>query len=234
MPLGTRPKPDELPKYLAAFQSHAIDISLRILNDESIKQSNVLPSDLTTTLQRLVTSLSTDIEFIRIPIIWAMCNKLVHTIDPIKEALLEDQLSEFQELTDTVGILLSHFDLARHLTDAEKRVSIGDGTIDEALFVELDELVQEFDESRARVYTNAAERTNRIGAVLALPRGVVPEATVISYKFLKLFAKTFDRSFGIAFTFAGAAFGFYSAIVLIGLDTNPVFRALLAWIGKII
>ena len=95
-------------------------------------------------------------------------------------------------------------------------------------------LVQEFDESRARIYTNAAERTNRIGAVLALPRGIVPEVTVISYKFFKLFATNFDRSFGLAFKSAGVAFGIYSAMVLTGLHTTPVVRALLAWIGKLL
>jgi len=232
VPLGTRPKPNELPKYLAAFQSHAIDLSLRAIDDESLKQSNILPPDLTTTLQRLVTSLSTDLEHIRIPIVWAMSNKLVHTIEPIKSDLLEDQLSGFQELTDTVGILLSHFDLAQHLTDAEKRVAIGDDGVDEALFVELDELVQEFDESRARIYTNAAERTNRIGAVLALPRGIVPEVTVISYKFFKLFSKLLDRSFGLIFKSVGAGFGVYSAFVLTGLHNIPAVRALLEWIGK--
>lgn len=234
VPLATRPKSDELPKYLVAFQFHIIDLSLRLIEDENLKRSNVLPNDLTATLQRLVTSLSTDLEYIRIPVVWAMCNKLVHTIDPIKDRLIADQRSNFEELTDTVGILLSHFDLAQHLTDAEKRVAGGDDTIDEALFVELNELVHEFDESRARIFTNAAERTNRIGAVLALPRGIVPQVTVVSYKFFKLFSKFLDRSFKIVFASVGAVFGLFSSAVVMGLHETTVVQILLEWIGRLL
>ncbi len=234
VPLETRPKADEIPKYLPAFQSHAIELSLRLMNDENIIKSNILPSDLTKTLQRLVTSLSTDLEYVRIPIVWAMCNKLVHSIEPLKNDLIEKQLSELQELTDTVGILLSHFDLARHLNDAEKRISAGDDYIDEALFVELQDQVHEFDESRARIFTDAAERTERIGAVLALPRGIVPEVTVISYKFFNSFSKYIDKSFGFIFRTAGIALGMYSAAVLAGLDTVPIVRYFLSWLGKLL
>lgn len=235
VPLATRPKSNEMPKHLSAFQSHAIDVSLKLIKEVEGQKSNALsPSDLISILQRLITALSTDLEYVRIPVVWAMCNKLIHFTDNKRDQLLDEMVEPLDELTNTVGIFLSHFDLALHLTEAERRVAIGDDKIDEALFVELEELVEEFDETRAKIFSDAAERTSRIGAVLALPRGVVPEVTVMAYKSLNRLATNLDTVFGYTFKAVGTALGVYSILSLSGLASTPWVQSLFSFLGRLL
>lgn len=227
VPLATRPKPQEIPSYLPSFQAHAIEVALELLDDKSLLQSNALASSgIEETLQRLVTSLSTEINFIRIPVVWAACESLANVVNVSKEQLLNEKLEKIEELTKTVGIFLSHFELASHLNEAHRRVALGDDQIDEALFVDIDERVMQFDASRAKVYSDAVERSNRISAVFHLPRGVVPQITVFLYKLFQSFFEGFEAISKQAFKAGGALFGAYVGLSLLGQNPSEVVRAI--------
>lgn len=184
VPLATRPRREEIPVYLQSFQSYVLGEAIQLIESRAFSGSNAQLESVDALLRRLVTSLSTDIHYIRIPVVWYLYNKLIHENEAVDEKSLENVSSDYRSLIDALGILLSHFDLSRHLDEAERRVAGGDDKIDEALFVELEERVIAFDEGRAAVYSDVNERTKRFGAVLALPSGAVPKATVMVYRFI--------------------------------------------------
>ena len=206
VPLVTRPREGELRPYLKPFQAFIIGKSLELIKSEVLESSNINLDDTAATLRKLVTALSTELPHIRVPVIWALQNKLVHLQKDVRERAIEDTNSDFESIIETTGIFLSHFDIARHLNEAEARVAMGDDTIDEALFIEIADRAMVFDENRAAVFSNSMERTKRLDAVFSLPSGAVPSFTVFSYKLLDRFSSIFSKTAKTVFSLTGAAY----------------------------
>lgn len=227
VPLATRPREGELRPYLKPFQAFIIGRALDVLKNGDLENSNTNLNTAADTLRKLVTALSTELRYIRVPVIWALSNKLVHMQKDVRERALEGTSSELDSIVQATGILLSHFDISRHLNEAETRVSMGDDTIDEALFVEIEERTMIFDKSRAIVFSDSAERTRRLDAVFYLQNGAVPSFTVFSYKLLDQFSSVFFRTTKTVFSAIGAAF-------LVGSLVSAVNSDIILYIGQLI
>lgn len=177
VPIDSRPRASELRPYLKNLQAHIVELSTG-LADRSAPHANSI-GELSELLARLITALSNDIQYLRIPVVWAIKRDLDNKLLGAHERLSDSTVSQLNELSRSTDLLLSHFDLAEHLNEAHARVSKGDDKIDEAFFVELSEDIREFDESRAAVFSNVDLRAQRISAVFRLPSGIVPKTTYL-------------------------------------------------------
>lgn len=183
VPIDSRPRQSELRPYLKNLQSHVL-----ILASDAIERCDDNPNVLApvrSDLTRLITALSTETKFIRIPVIWSIWKSLTEEKSAANEITIErvEALEIVDELNSALGIFLSHFDLSEHLSEAYTRKIAGDDTVDTAFFLELAHRVEEFDTSRADVFSDEMERAKRISSVLRLPSGVVPRITYLGYKF---------------------------------------------------
>lgn len=193
VPIDSRPRKSELKPYLPNIQAHVLRLVSRAVS-QCDDNPNVL-APLKEDLLRLMTALSTSTEYVRVPVLWAMWRSLSEKRHAIESRLIEDEraVRTVEEINSALGVFLSHFDLADHLSEAYSRKSSGDDQIDTAFFHELENRLEDFDTSRREVFTNEVERAKRLSSVLRLPSGVVPRVTYFSVIFMESFIKTVSK-----------------------------------------
>ncbi len=229
VPIESRPKPSEVRPYLKNLQSHVLT-QTRLAMDLCDQDPNAL-AELQSDLSKLFTSLSTETQYIRIPVVWSIWKKLCEQQQSVSERLVDSTAVEKQlaEVTQVLGVYLSHFDLSDHLSESYKRQINGDPNVDTAFFHELETRVSQFEESRNGVFSNELERTKRLSSVLSLPSGVVPKATYLSI----LFFRNFQVATNMTAKFLSAiAAGWILAATSGALPSlKPVFAYLLGRLG---
>lgn len=194
VPIDSRPRQSELKPYLPNIQAHVLQLAARAVK-QCDDNPNVL-APLKEDLLRLVTALSTDTEYVRVPVLWAMWKSLSEKKSLIESRIFEEEkaVATVEDINNALGVFLSHFDLADHLTEAYSRKVSGDDQVDTAFFHELESRIEDFDSSRKEVFANEVERAKRLSSVLKLPSGVVPRLTYFSVVFMESFARAFGRA----------------------------------------
>lgn len=210
VPIDSRPKPNEIKPYLTGLQAHAIDLSQEILSASSEKNSMKEVGD---TTSRLITALANDLAYVRIPVVWSLWEVLCRMEEDTEDRLSDSEVALLRELNSALGVLLSHFDLSDHLSDASRRVRRGEDDLDTAFFVELSKDIEDFDNSRAEIFSDSLERAQRFSAIHDLPRGLVPKFTYWIVLSSKVFQRVHFYTIGNAIITSLIGYYFASALV---------------------
>lgn len=181
VPIDSRPRASEIRPYLKSLQAYSLKMA-----DEAFDVAQAHPNSMSIAsrdVQRLITALATDLEYIRIPVIWSIWQSLCKIYDDPESGLPDAGRAAVGDLNTSLGILLSHFDLSEHLTEASKRIKAGETGVDQAFFIELEQDLEKFENNRQVIFADSMERSQRITAVFDLPSGIIPKLTYFTVKF---------------------------------------------------